>query len=107
MPTTEERAFNRKVFQCTDNALLTLGAGAKESLYFQIQEKYGLKKEEFATHPAELIEDLEKILGPTGSAFVEKLVIGEIRRSFGLSNSDGTKLETVLAKARSNFLNVN
>jgi len=101
-----DTGFNAKIFRCIDDALLTLGADVRDSLYFQIQEKYKIPKEKLANHPLELIEHLEIILGATGSVFVERLVVREIRKSFGLPEKSGASLQTIIAEARSKFLDV-
>ncbi|MFI5421919.1 MAG: hypothetical protein ACHQ1H_13200 [Nitrososphaerales archaeon] len=83
-----------------------MGADVRDSLYFQIQEKYKIPKEKLATHPLELIEHLEEILGVTGSSFVEKLIIREIRKSFDLNEKSPQPLELVIQEARSKFMDV-
>jgi len=101
----DDKGFNGKISQCIDKALDTFGEGVKESLYYQIKKQYNVPREQFVSRPAEIIEDLEKFLGPTGSKFIEKLVVREIGKSFGLKFDENTSLSTAINEARNKFLN--
>ena len=105
MAFADDKGFNGKISQCIDRALDAFGEGVKESLYYQIKKQYDVPREQFASRPAEIIEDLEKFLGPTGSQFVERLVVREISKSFGLKFGENTSLSTAINEARNKFLN--
>lgn len=105
MAFADDKGFNGKISQCIDRALDTFGEGVKESLYYQIEKQYNIPKEEFVSKPAEIIEHLKKFLGATGSEFVEKLVVREIGKSFGLRFDVNTSLSIAINEARSKFLN--
>jgi hypothetical protein len=100
-----DKGFNGKIFQCIDTALGTLGEGVKVSLYFQVQEKYKIPKEELSSRSSELIENLHTILGTSGTSLVERLIVREITKSFGLSEVTGTSIQGVVMKARTKFMN--
>jgi hypothetical protein len=102
----DEKGFNAKISQCIGRALDSLGEGIKQSLYYQIQQKYNLPREQITFKPREVIKHLEQILGATGSLFVEKLIIREIRNSFELEFECNIPLTTVIIEARKKFLNV-
>ncbi|MDA4131047.1 MAG: hypothetical protein OK457_09775 [Thaumarchaeota archaeon] len=99
-----ERGFNAKIFLCIDNALGSLGEGVKQSFYHQLKERSNLTADKFATKPLELIGDLRDILGTAGSSIVEKLIVREIRRSFGLNFHNGVRLSDAIAEAKKAFL---
>ncbi len=102
----DDKGFNGKISECIEKALDSLGEGVKQSFFHQIIEKYHLPREQFASRPAEIIEHLEEILGPTGSAVVERLIVREIRNKFGLEFRGNMKLSVVIQEARSKFLDV-
>jgi len=102
----DEKGFNGKISECIEKALDSLGEGIKQSFYYQINEKYHLPKEQFASRPAEIIQHLEEILGPTGSSVVERLIVREIRIKFGLEFRENVNLSEAIQQARTKFLNV-
>ena len=99
-----ERGFNAKIFDCIDRALGSLGEGVKQSFYHQMKKRSNLTIDKFALRPQELIENLRHILGVSGSTIVEKLIVREIKASFGLQLRGGIELEEAIAEARKAFL---
>lgn len=104
MPIAQDKGFNAKIFECIDRGLGLLGAGVKESFYYRIEKEYHLPAEEFSTRPREMIDHLEAILGTTGSSFVEKLIVREIRNEFKLESRPGSNLMATIGEARAKFL---
>jgi len=102
----DDQGFNGKISRCIGRALDALGEGVKQSLYFQIQQKYHLDKEEIPFKPEEVIERLREILGPTGSSFVERILAREIRNEFQLDFKEGRPLSAVIKEAKEKFLDV-
>ena len=101
-----DKGFNGKISQCIDRALDSLGEGVRQSLYYQIENKNHISRETVATKPEVVIEYLRTILGPSGSSIVEKLIIREIRRTFGLEFAGNSSLTSVINEARQKFLDV-
>ena len=99
-----ERGFNAKIFECIDKALGSLGEGVKQSFYHQMKERSNLTIDKFSARPQELIENLRQILGVSGSTIVEKLIMREIRTSFGLKLQNGITLSEAISDARKAFL---
>jgi hypothetical protein len=83
-----------------------MGEGVTQSFYYRIEREYGLSKEEMASKPEVVIEHLRQILGPAGTALVERLIVREIRKDFGLDFKENLPLSTALRQARTKFLNV-
>lgn len=106
MAFADDKGFNCKVSQCIEKALDSLGAGVRQSFYFQIIEKHDLPREQFAIRPSEVIKHLEEILGPTGSSLVERLIVREIRTEFALEFREGVSLSEAIQQARTKFLDV-
>jgi hypothetical protein len=101
----DEKGFNGKISQCIEAALDVFGQDVKISLYYQIEQRYHLSREQIATKPKEVIEYLRLILGATGSTFVEKLIVREITMMFGLEFGS-VSLNSVINEARKKFLNI-
>jgi hypothetical protein len=99
-----ERGFNAKIFECIDKALGSLGEGVKQSFYHQMKERSNLTIDKFAMKPQDLIENLRQILGVSGSTIVERLIIQEIKSSFGLKLPAGINLPEAISEARKSFL---
>ncbi len=102
-PKISEKGFNGTIFQCIDTALSTIGETSKLALYHQIALKNGLSVNELQSRPPKVLQGLEEILGETGYAFIEKLIIREIKDRFGLSVAVGVCLSKVVADAREKF----
>lgn len=83
-----------------------MGVGVMQSLYYRIEREYGLPREQMASRPEAVIEHLKDILGPTGYALVERLIVKEIRKDFSLDFRENMPLTAALKQAKSKFLNV-
>ena len=100
-----ERGFNGKIFDCIDRALDTLGEGVKQSLYYQIENRFHIPRDEFASRSPEIIDHLKQILDIGGSSMLERLIVREIRKEFKLDYQKDLPLASVIQEARSKFLN--
>ena len=105
MRISKEKGFNSTIFECIERALKKLGESVTASILYQIEEKYKLPREEFASRPLELVKCLRTFLGPSGSTLVEKLIRKEIIASFALNPSgSSSSLEVMIEDARKVFL---
>jgi hypothetical protein len=102
----DDKGFNGKISQCLDKALDTLGQDVKIAFYYQIEEKYHVPRGQIPTKPKEAIEYLRAILGATGYSFVEKLIVREIQKMFGLEFKGNLPLTSAISEARKKFLNI-
>jgi hypothetical protein len=101
----DSQSFNTKLFQCIDRAVTTIGTGVKEALYFQIQQKYGTKISDFRGDPVEFVGHLHDILGEKGSPVVDRLILLEIRSSFGVQlDLETTELEEAIRTCKRMYL---
>lgn len=105
MRISKEKGFNSTIFECIETALKKLGESVAASILYQIEEKYKLPRQEFASRPLEMVKFLRTFLGPAGSAVVEKLIMKEIIASFDLTPSgQNSSLEWGIEEARKVFL---
>jgi hypothetical protein len=102
---SEEKGFNGLIFDCIERALEMLGESVASSVLYQIETKYQFPRVEFAARPLDLVEHLRAFFGPTGFVVIEKLIVKEIMRDFGiLSAKSYPSLESVMEQARKAFL---
>jgi hypothetical protein len=61
-------------------------------------------QKDFQSRPSIVIDHLKEMLGKTGSSLIEKLIIKEIKNSFGLMVEEEISMDFVIAEARKKFL---
>jgi len=83
---------------------MSLGPGAKAAIYFQLREIYGLTQKDFQSRPSIVIDHLKEMLGKTGSSLIEKMIIKEIRKSFGLVLEESASMDFAISEAKKKFL---
>jgi hypothetical protein len=69
-----KRNFDDIFLESVDEALSSLGDSAKRSVYFHLEDKFGLEKGIIAKKPKELESGLDKIFG-AGSKYIEILIM--------------------------------
>jgi hypothetical protein len=101
----EDRGFNAAIFSCIEKALQPLGQSVALAIFYQIENKFWLPREEFVSRPVEFARCLKEFLGQSGGTTIERLIVNEIRSTFGLvpSQSNST-LVGVIAEAKKDFL---
>ena len=67
-----EDEFNQLFIEVIDESLSTLGEAAKAAVYYHVEQKFGLTKEEIPRNVENFTEALEKIFG-IGSKPIEVL----------------------------------
>ncbi|MFI5419990.1 MAG: hypothetical protein ACHQ1H_03395 [Nitrososphaerales archaeon] len=92
--------------ECIDRALQTLGEGVQPAFYHQIEKKHNLPREQFVTKPKVIIEYLDELLGPNGSAVLERLIVREVRKAFGLKDERNLPLSNIIEDAKRKFMDV-
>jgi hypothetical protein len=105
MKNRTEESFNGAIFECIDRALDILGESPKVALYHQMTKALHLEFCRLQSNPLEITQYIRKILGESGYLFIERLIVQDIARSFGLKNlRSGSSLEEAILEARKNFL---
>jgi hypothetical protein len=101
-----DRGFNGRILLCIQRALDSIGDGVRQSLLYQIREKYGAEADTMEGRPLVIFELLESVLGSVGTSLVERLTVREIKRSFGIELRDGVTLDEAINQAKKKFLDV-
>lgn len=76
------KSFDRLLLEAIDEALGSLGESAKQAIYFHLQQRFHLPKEEIPKRIDEFTLGLEKILG-LGAKFLEILIIRRLYERVG------------------------
>jgi len=77
-----EKAFEKLLLEAVDNALSSLGDSAKQAIYFHLQHKFNLTKNDIPHHLGDFADGLEKIFG-LGARFIEILIMKNLYMKIG------------------------
>ncbi len=80
---TRSREFNKLLVSAIDEALNSLGTSVKQSIYFHIENKFSVARNEIPENLIEFQGGLEKIFG-TGARFIEILIMKNLHSKIGL-----------------------
>lgn len=69
-----KKTFNDILLRAVDDALSSLGNSAKQSIYFHLENKFGIEKEGIANNIKEFECGLHKIFG-VGAKYIEILIM--------------------------------
>jgi hypothetical protein len=97
--------FNRLLLEAVDEGLSTLGESSKQSIYFHLEKRFAIKKQEIPEKIEVFAYALEKIFG-LGANFLEILIMRRLYEKLGRSfkfygKGDFTFTEYVAAARRS------
>jgi hypothetical protein len=81
--TTKSRAFDELLLIAIDEALTSLGESVKQSIYFHIENKFSVARNEIPGDLQGFQGGLEKIFG-TGAQFIEILIMKNLHAKIGL-----------------------
>lgn len=76
------KTFDELLLEAVDEALSSLGESAKQSIYYHLQDKFKISREEIPKHIKEFAEGLEKIFG-VGARFLEILIMKRLYARIG------------------------
>jgi hypothetical protein len=79
---TKSRDFDELLLSAIDEALNSLGESVKQSIYFHIEKKFNVARNEIPENLAEFQGGLEKIFG-TGARFIEILIMKNLHSKLG------------------------
>ena len=80
--TAKSKAFDELLLSAIDEALLSLGESVKQSIYFNIESKFRVPRNEIPENLEEFQGGLEKIFG-TGAQFIEILIMKSLHAKIG------------------------
>jgi hypothetical protein len=103
----ETKDFDELLLVSIDEALLSLGESAKQSIYFHVERHFKLAKDEIPQNLGKFQLALEKIFG-IGSRFIELLIMrnlyGKINQPFYLKQTDQLEFVKYVDAARFNYM---
>lgn len=76
------QTFDKAFLNAVDNALDSLGKSAKQSIYFHLESKFEIERDEIPRRIEDFADGLEKIFG-VGAHFLEILIMKELHRRIG------------------------
>ena len=79
---TKSREFDKLLLNAIDEALNSLGESVKQSIYFHIENKFSVARNEIPENLVEFQRGLEKIFG-TGAQFIEILIMKNLHSKIG------------------------
>jgi hypothetical protein len=82
MLTTKMASFDTLLLRSIDEALNSLGESVNQTIYFHIEDKFGIIKDEIPVKLHEFQEGLKEIFG-TGAQFVEILIMKKLHMNIG------------------------
>jgi hypothetical protein len=80
--TTKSTIFNKLLLSAIDEALNSLGKSVRQSVYFHIENKFSINRNEIPGNLQEFQEGLETIFG-TGARFIEVLIMKNLHSEIG------------------------
>jgi len=77
-----KRAFEELLLEAIDDALSSLGESAKQSIYFHLEKRFKIAKEDIPRQLEDFEDGLEKIFG-LGAHFIEILIMKSLFEKIG------------------------
>jgi hypothetical protein len=72
-----EKAFQKFLLEAVDSAFSSLGDSARHSIYYHLQNKFNVSRDEIPCRLEDFEDGLEKIFG-AGTQFLEVLIMREL-----------------------------
>lgn len=76
------KTFEELLLEAVDDALASLGDSAKQAIYYHLEKKFKITKDEIPKRLKEFAEGLEKIFG-VGARFIEILIMKKLYSHIG------------------------
>lgn len=77
-----EKAFHRLLLEAVDSAFSSLGDSARQSIYFHLEKKFDIKRDEIPGRVDDFDHGLERIFG-AGTRFLEVLIMRKLYEEMG------------------------
>ncbi len=74
--------FEQLLLEAVDEALASLGDSAKEAIYFHLEDKFEISKDEIPRNLEVFLKGLDEIFG-VGARFLEILMMKELYKRIG------------------------
>ncbi len=97
--------FDKLLLEAVDEGLSSLGESSKQAIYFHLEERFNVKKQEIPHKIEAFTDGIEKIFG-LGANFLKILIMKQLNKKAGQSlkwpeSQDLTFIEYVVAAKRS------
>ena len=80
--TGKRKAFENLLIEAVDEGLASLGESAKQAIYFHLEDKFEIAKNDIPYHLEDFTDGLEKIFG-LGARFIEILIMKSLFEKIG------------------------
>jgi hypothetical protein len=77
-----DKAFQKLLLEAVDSTLSSLGDSAKQSVYFHLEKKFDLTRDEIPSRIEDFDHGLERIFG-AGTRFLEVLIMKKLYEEMG------------------------
>jgi hypothetical protein len=105
--TTKSTIFNKLLLRAVDETLNSLGKSVRQSVYFYIENKFSINRNEIPRNLQEFQGGLERIFG-TGARFIEILIMKNLHSEIGLplvmEKSEQLELIEYVNEAKQSYL---
>lgn len=78
----KQEDFEKLLMESIDEALTSLGESAKQAIYFHLEDKFKISKEEIPRRIEDFADGIEKIFG-LGAHFIEILIMKKLYEKIG------------------------
>jgi len=76
------KSFDKILLEAVDDALASLGDSARQSIYFHLEDRFRIAKNDIPHRISDFTEGLEKIFG-LGARFIEILIMKNLYGKIG------------------------
>jgi hypothetical protein len=77
-----KKAFEKLFVEAVDEALASLGDSAKQAIYFHLENKFEIRRNQIPERVEDFADGLEKIFG-VGAQFLEILIMKKLHERVG------------------------
>ncbi len=81
--------FEKTLLEAVDSALLSLGESPRQAVYYHLNKRFKLQREEIPEDASEFSQALNFIFGP-GAEVIEKIIVRNLYSSLNLSFEEKT-----------------
>jgi hypothetical protein len=102
-----KKTFEKLLLEAVDEALASLGGSTKQAIYFHLESKFEISRNEVPQRVQDFADGLERIFG-MGARFLEILIMKELYERIGQplewGRSEELIFEEYVSAARRSFL---
>ncbi|MEM3626454.1 MAG: hypothetical protein QXZ25_00300 [Candidatus Bathyarchaeia archaeon] len=80
----KENTFEKLLLEAIDEALSSLGNSARQAIYFHLEDKFKIRRDEIPDRLEDFTDGIEKIFG-LGAKFLQILIMKNLYEKIGIS----------------------